>query len=77
MRGQPDQIGAGVYSIPEGDLSQMRLVGIASGVITITSAAGEETENLAAFGPQQLWRLVTHRRDHNRRKPWVYRDDIL
>ena len=76
MRGRPDQIGAGVYSIPDGDLSKMRLVGIASGIITISTENGD-TDYLAAFGPQHLWRLVTHRRDHNRRKPWVYRDDIL
>jgi len=76
MRGRADQVGAGVYSIPEGDLSKMRLVAIASGVITISTADGD-TEYLAAFGPQHLWRLVTHRRDHNRRKPWIYRDDIL
>jgi len=76
MRGRSDQIGAGVYSIPGGDLSKMRLVAIASGVITISTSSGD-TDYLAAFGPQQLWRLVTHRRDHNRRKPWVYRDDIL
>ena len=77
MRGELDQIGAGVYSIPDGDLSKMRLVGIASGVITINSESGSKKEYLAAYGPQQLWRLVTHRRDHNRRKPWIYRDDIL
>jgi hypothetical protein len=77
MRGEIDQIGAGVYSIPGGDLSMMRLVGIASGIITITSETGSQKEYLAAYGPQQLWRLVTHRRDHNRRKPWVYREDIL
>ena len=76
MRGRNDQIGAGVYSIPEGDLSKMRLVAIASGVITISTADGD-VEYLAAYGPQQLWRLVIHRRDHNRRKPWIYRDDIL
>jgi len=77
MRGKLDQVGAGVYSIPEGDLSKMRLVGVAAGIITIISESGEEKEYLAAHGPQQLWRLVTHRRDHNRRKPWVYREDIL
>ncbi len=76
MRGRNDQIGAGVYSIPEGDLSKMRLVAIASGVITISTADGD-VKYLAAYGPQQLWRLVIHRRDHNRRKPWIYRDDIL
>ncbi|MCH2107521.1 MAG: hypothetical protein MK291_12870 [Planctomycetes bacterium] len=76
MRGRNDQIGAGVYTIPDGDLSKMHLVGIAAGVITLSTAEGER-EYLAAYGPQQLWRLVTHRRDHNRRKPWIYREDIL
>ena len=76
MRGRSDQVGAGIYSIPDGDLSKMRLVGIASGVITLSTEEGDR-EYLAAYGPQQLWRLVTHRRDHNRRKPWIYREDIL
>jgi len=76
MRGRPDQVGAGIYSIPAGDLSKMRLVAIASGIITISTAEGD-IDYLAAYGPQHLWRLVTHRRDHNRRRPWIYRDDIL
>jgi hypothetical protein len=29
------------------------------------------------LGPRDLWRLVTHRRDLLRRKPWVYREDIM
>ena len=76
MRGRSDQVGAGIYYIPDGDLSKMRLVGIASGVITLSTEEGDR-EYLSAYGPQQLWRLVTHRRDHNRRKPWIYREDIL
>ena len=32
---------------------------------------------LAVLGPDELWRLVTHRRDRDVRQPWVYREDIL
>jgi hypothetical protein len=75
MRERPDQIGAGIYSIPDGDRSKMRLVAIASGIITITTAEGS-TDYLTAYGPQHLWRLVTYRQDHNLHKPWIYRPDI-
>jgi hypothetical protein len=29
------------------------------------------------MGPQHLWRLVTHRRDLDKRRRWIYREDIL
>jgi len=71
-----DQIGAGVYYVPEGDEARKRLLGLVSGKLRLKSN-GVEREFLTVMGPDDLWRLVTHRRDMNRRKPWVYREDIL
>ncbi|MBL8862249.1 MAG: hypothetical protein JNK02_09580 [Planctomycetes bacterium] len=72
-----DQVGAGVYSIPVGgDTRTKRLVGLAAGTIRLRTTAGER-EYLAVVGPQELWRLVTARRDAGARRPWIYRDDVL
>ena len=73
IRARPDQIGAGVFSEREGD---RRLVGLVSGRLSIESADGD-IEYLTVMGPEDLWRLVTHRRDRLRFKPWVYRDDVM
>ena len=73
LRARPDQIGAGVFSEREGD---RRLLGLVSGRLTIETADGAR-EFLTVMGPEDLWRLVTHRRDRHRYKAWVYRDDVM
>jgi hypothetical protein len=73
----PDQIGAGVYVVPEGaDENSKRLLGLVSGRITLKSKTGEHSY-VAVVGPEDLWRLVVHRRDLLQRRRWVYRQDIL
>lgn len=72
----PTQVGAGVFYLPDGDEDRKELVGLVSGRIRLKSAEGERVY-LTAFGPQELWRLVTHRRDLLQRKRWIYREDIL
>ena len=67
----PDQIGAGVFHC-----NNKRLIGLVSGQVTVRGKDGTRTY-LAVVGPKELWRLATHRKDLLRRKPWVYRDDIL
>ena len=69
-------VGAGVYWIPDGDYERRRLVGLVSGRVRIATKDGEKVY-LAAYGPHDLWRLVTHRRDLLQRKRWIYRPDIL
>jgi len=77
LRDAPDQVGAGVYAIPEGgDKRTKKLVGLVAGTIRLRTTAGDR-EYLAVVGPQELWRLVTARRDAGARRPWIYRDDIL
>jgi hypothetical protein len=72
----PTQVGAGVYYLPDDDYDKKQLVGLVSGRIRLKNADGERVY-LTAYGPQELWRLVTHRRDLLQRKRWVYREDIL
>lgn len=68
------QLGAGVYVI---DASGRRLlVGLISGRLRLAGPDGQR-EYLTAAGPSELWRLVLHRRNSERPKRWVYRDDIL
>lgn len=73
-----DQTGAGVFWVPEdGDPDiDKRLIGLVTGRLRLETKDGTR-EYLTVMGPEQLWRLVTHRRDHTRRKPWVYREDIM
>ena len=73
----PDQIGAGVYVVPEGaGENSKRLLGLVSGRITLKSKYGQHAF-LTVVGPEDLWRLVVHRRDLLQRRRWVYRQDIL
>lgn len=77
LRGASDQIGAGVYTIPEGgDSRSKRLVGLVAGTIRLRTTTGDR-EYLAIVGPQDLWRLVTNGRDAGSRRPWIYREDVL
>ncbi len=76
MRDRPDQVGAGIYQRDPADKNILYLVGLVSGRVSI-SGSGNVKSYLAVAGPETLWRLVTHRRDHNRRRPWIYREDVL
>lgn len=76
MDDRPDQIGAGIYQRDPTDQNKIYLIGLVSGRVSL-SKAGELKTYLAVAGPETLWRLVVHRRDQNRRRPWVYREDIL
>jgi hypothetical protein len=76
IEGRSDQIGAGLYELPDGDRGKMRLVGIITGRIRLETRAGPR-EYLTAIGPTDLWRLVTLRRHPGDRRRWVYREDIL
>ena len=69
-----DQVGAPVFiKNPYGD---WRCLGVVSGRIRL-GADGEEVEYLTVLGPESTWRLVGHRRSVERRRRWVYREDIL
>ncbi len=76
LRNAPEQMGAGVFICPEGDCTRKRLVGLVAGQISLSTAEGTK-KFVAVIGPSELWRLATHRKDSLRRKPWIYRDDIL
>jgi hypothetical protein len=74
LRNAEDQIGTGVYVVPDGDERRRMLVGLVSGRVKIESTGAEY---LTIVGPTELWRLVSHRREPRDLKRWVYREDIL
>ena len=70
----PDQVGAGVYR--RKSKFERELVGLVTGKIQL-ERRGALRKYLTVAGPTVMWRFVAHRRDHLRRKPFVYREDIL
>ncbi len=75
LRGRDDQTGAGVFVQDPEDKRRRQLVGLVAGIVSFQSA-GATREYLAVVGPQDLWRLVTHRHDEQRKRRWIYREDI-
>ncbi|MFT4537712.1 MAG: hypothetical protein ACI841_002935 [Planctomycetota bacterium] len=71
-----DQIGAGVFWLPTGDIKNMRLVGLISGRLELQTSDGTVRKFLTVKGPEDLWKLVTYRRDDRRKKSRVKREDI-
>lgn len=70
----PDQVGAGVYR--KLGKHQRELVGLVTGKIQL-ERRGALRKYLAVAGPSVMWRFAAHRRDLLRKKPFVYREDIL
>ena len=77
LAGNPDQIGAGVFLKPSKKPYDLRLIGLVSGRMRIKSADGNWRTYLTVEGPESLWRLVTHKRKFDKRRKWVYREDVL
>jgi hypothetical protein len=77
FEGKPELVGAGVFVMDPANPRLTRLVGLVSGRLDLTDAAGETSSYLAVVGPSELWRLVTSRREHSKKRKWVYREDIL
>jgi hypothetical protein len=75
LTGEPEQVGAGVFTTEEVD--RRRLLGMVSGRIRLTAADGESVDYVAVVGASDLWRLVAHRRELQRKPHWVYREDVL
>ncbi len=65
-----EQLGAGVFLVRPGKSQQ--LLGLVSGRLELDDGRRYVT----ALGPEDLWRLVVHRRNSDRPRRWVYRDDI-
>lgn len=62
--------GAGVFLVTPG--APLRLVGLVTGRMEL---AGRRYVTM--LGPESLWRLVVHRRNADRPRRWVYREDLL
>lgn len=71
----PDQVGAGVFFLRDENENQKELVGLVSGTLTLTDGAVTK-HYTTVLGMKDIWRLVAHRRELDRRRPPVMREDI-
>jgi hypothetical protein len=69
-----DQVGAPVFV--QNENGAWRCLGVVTGRVRLGGPDGD-VEYLTVLGPESTWRLVGHRRDVERRRRWVYREDIL
>jgi hypothetical protein len=61
--------------LPNGDEKKKELVGLVSGMLLLTDDAGMKRYT-TVVGVKDLWRLVAHRRELDRRRPPVDREDV-
>ncbi len=74
IEGAPEEVGAGVFVEKEGVVNP-ELVGLVSGVVSLTQ--NDRTDRyLTVVGMRDLWRLVAHRRELDRRRPLPSREDV-
>ena len=74
IEGAPEQVGAGVF-VEKEDEANPELVGLVSGVVTLTEN-GSSVRYMTVVGMRDLWRLVAHRRELDRRRPLPSREDV-
>jgi len=65
------ELGAGVFLVERGE--PLRLLGLLSGRLELSDGSSYVT----AIGPDDLWHLVVSRRNSDRPRRWVYREDVL
>ena len=75
IENNPDQVGAGVFVVPDDDEHKKELVGLVSGTLVLTDATGTKRYT-TVVGVRDLWRLVAHRRELDRRRPPISREDV-
>jgi len=68
---EDSELGAGVFLVEEGRPS--RLLGLLSGRVEFSDGK----RYLTTVGPDDLWRLVVRRRNSDRPKRRVYREDVM
>jgi hypothetical protein len=64
-------LGAGVFHLVPG--KPIQLLGLVSGRLTLEGRRSFVT----VLGPDDLWRLVVHRRNSDRPRRWIYREDLM
>lgn len=65
-----DDLGAGVFYLQPN--KPMQLVGLLSGRLELGGK-----RYVTAVGPEDMWRLIVQRRNSDRPRRWVYREDIM
>ncbi len=66
------QVGSGLFWVNPENSHDLRLVGLVAGRLAL-----DGHEYLTVVGPEDLWRLVTYRRDQLQQPHRVYREDVL
>jgi hypothetical protein len=74
IESSPEQVGAGVF-VEKDNVPNPELVGLVSGVVTLTEG-GKSSRYLTVVCMRDLWRLVAHRRELDRRRPLPSREDV-
>ena len=69
----PEELGAGIFWSDPKD--RPLLLGLVTGTVQLSGEGGTR-EYVTALGPRDLWRLVVQRRNSDRPRRWVYREDI-
>jgi hypothetical protein len=77
LRNAPDQVGAGVYVVGQNERTDRHLIGLVSGTLELVAPDGARKSFLTVVGPDTLWRLVARRKELERKRRWVYREDVL
>lgn len=72
-----DQTGAGVFRVIQEQPQRLELVGLVSGILTVTDESGRAARFMTVVGADQFWRLVTYKRAMPEKPRWIYREDIL
>lgn len=67
---EDSELGAGVFYLQP--KQPLQLVGLLSGRVEL-----DGRRFFTALGPEDLWRVIVHRRNSDRPRRWVYREDIL
>lgn len=75
--GELDQTGAGLFRVLQEEPQRLELVGLVSGILTLTDESGRAERFMTIVGADQFWRLVTYKREMPQKPRWVYREDIL
>lgn len=75
VESSPDQVGAGVFVLRDGEEEKKELVGLVSGTLTLTDGTGTKRYT-TVVGMKDIWRLVAHRRELDRNRRPVVREDV-
>jgi hypothetical protein len=75
IESSPDQVGAGVFVLQDDDEDKKELVGLVSGTLELADGTGTKRYT-TVLGMKDIWRLVAHRRELERGRKPISREDV-